>query len=57
LYLIIASLTVEDDFIDVINRPLHLVDVLGFLLLHHQGCTDDLGGYHDILEEGLAGLW
>jgi hypothetical protein len=32
---------------------LYLVDVLGFLLLYYQGSADDLGGGHDIYEEGL----
>jgi hypothetical protein len=43
-----VSLAVEEDFANVIDWPLDLVDMPGFLPLHHLGSADDLGGYHDI---------
>jgi hypothetical protein len=55
LSLIKIGLTVGQNLDDVIDHPLHLVDVLGFLSLHYQGSTDDLGGCHDVQEEGLNG--
>jgi hypothetical protein len=48
LYLIIADLTVGEDFADVVNRLLYLVDVLRLLPLHHQGSADDLSGGCDV---------
>jgi hypothetical protein len=57
LYLIIVGLTIGEYVADVIDRPLYLVDVPGFLLLHYQGGVDDLGGCHDIQEEGITELW
>jgi hypothetical protein len=48
LYLIVAGLTVGEDFADVVDRSLYLVDMSGFLLLYYQGSADDLGGGHDI---------
>jgi hypothetical protein len=56
LYQIIAGFTVREDLADVIDRPLYLVDVPGFLRLHYHGGGDDLAGHHDIQEEGLARL-
>jgi hypothetical protein len=56
LYLILVGLAVGGDLADVIDRPLYLVDVPELLSLHYQGNTNDLGGCHDIQEEGLAGL-
>jgi hypothetical protein len=38
-----VGLIVREDLADILDRPLHLVDVPGFLLLHHQRRTDDLG--------------
>jgi hypothetical protein len=35
--MIIVSLAVREDLADVGDRPLHLVDVPGFLLFRHQG--------------------
>jgi hypothetical protein len=56
LYLIVAGLTVGEDFANVVDWSLYLVDVPGFLPLYYQGSTDDLGGGQDIQEEGLIGL-
>jgi hypothetical protein len=46
-----------EDFANVVERPLHLIDVSGFLPLNHQGHANDLGGCYDIEEEGFAQLW
>jgi hypothetical protein len=56
LYLIVAGLTIRENLANVIDLPLYLVDVDGFLPLHYQGGVDDLGGCRDIHEEGLTGL-
>jgi hypothetical protein len=39
-----------EDLADIIDRHLYLVDVHGFLLLHHQDSVGNLGGCHDIQE-------
>jgi hypothetical protein len=51
-----VGLTVGEDFANVVDWSLYLVDVPGFLPLYYQGSTDDLGGGQDIQEEGLIGL-
>jgi hypothetical protein len=48
LYLIVVGFAAREDFIDVVDPSLFLVDVLGFLPLHYQGSADDLGGSHDV---------
>jgi hypothetical protein len=54
--LIVACFAIGEDFTDVVDRPLYLVDVLGLLPLYHQGGADDLGGCCEVEEEGLAWL-
>jgi hypothetical protein len=49
-HLIVAGFAVEKDFSDVVDWPLHLVDVSGFLTLYYRGHTNNLGGYHDVEE-------
>jgi hypothetical protein len=56
LYLIVAGLTVREDFADVVDWSLYPVGMPEFLPLNYQGSTDDLGGGHNIQEEGLVGL-
>jgi hypothetical protein len=46
--MIIASLTVGEDLVDVVDQSFHLVDVAWFLSFQHQGSTDDLGGRCDV---------
>jgi hypothetical protein len=48
LHLIVAGVAVGEEFSNVVHQPLYLVDVFGFLPLHHQGHTDDLGNCHDV---------
>jgi hypothetical protein len=57
LYLTVVGLTIREDFANVVDRSLYLIDMLGLLPLHYQGSADDLGGGRDIQEEGLTGLW
>jgi hypothetical protein len=56
LYLPVVGLVVGEDFADVVDWSLYLVDMPGLLPLHYQGSADDLGGGRDIQEEGLTGL-
>jgi hypothetical protein len=56
LYLPVVGLVVGEDFADVVDWSLYLVDMPGLLPLHYQGSVDDLGGGRDIQEEGLTGL-
>jgi hypothetical protein len=42
--MIIASLAVGEDIVDVVDWLLHLVDVPGFVLFHQQCYADDLSG-------------
>jgi hypothetical protein len=46
--MIVAGFIVREDFANVVDRSLYLVDMLGFLPLYHQGGGDDLGGCCDI---------
>jgi hypothetical protein len=55
LALIVASIIVGEDFADVIDWSLYLVDVPKLRPLHYQGNANDLAGGHDIQEDGLAG--
>jgi hypothetical protein len=48
MYLIVAGFTVREDFADVVDNLLHLVDVLVLIPLYYQGGADDLGGGHDV---------
>jgi hypothetical protein len=57
LHLIVVGLAIREDLADVVDQPLHLVDMPGFLLLHYLGRAEDLGGSHYVEEEGLAQLW
>jgi hypothetical protein len=57
LSLIVVGFTVGEDFADVVDHPLYLVDVSEFLLLHYQGRANDLGGHRYVEEEGLIWLW
>jgi hypothetical protein len=50
-----VGLAIREDLGDVVDQPLYLVDVPGFLLLHYQDSANDMGGCHDIQEEGLMG--
>jgi hypothetical protein len=50
-----VGLTVREDLADVIDQPLHLVDVPRFLSLHDQGSTDDLGGCRVVQERASPG--
>jgi hypothetical protein len=52
----VAGLAVGEDFANVVDRSLYLVDMPGLILLHYQGSADDLGGGCNIHEEGLTGL-
>jgi hypothetical protein len=52
-----VGLAIREDLVDVVDQPLHLVDMPGFLLLHYLGRAEDLGGSHYVEEEGLAQLW
>jgi hypothetical protein len=42
---IVVILVVGEDLTDVVDQPLHLVDVPGFLPFHHQGRAEYLGGH------------
>jgi hypothetical protein len=53
LHLIVAGLIVKEDLADVVDRPLHLVDVPEFLPFYNQGHTNDPGGCLYVEEEGL----
>jgi hypothetical protein len=57
LHLVVVSFTVGDDLADVIDWPMYLVDVSGFLPLYHQGRVDDLSCCRDIEEVGFTRLW
>jgi hypothetical protein len=57
LHKIIVGFAVGEVFADVVDRSLHLVDVSGFLPLHHQGHPNNLGGCRDVEEEGFTQLW
>jgi hypothetical protein len=54
LHLIVASFVVGEDLTDVVDQPLHLVGMPGFLPSHYQGHANDLGGCHYVEEEGLV---
>jgi hypothetical protein len=56
LYQTIVGLIVGEDFTDVVDRSMYLVDMFGLLSFHYQGSADDLGGGRGIQEEGLTGL-
>jgi hypothetical protein len=54
LHLIVVGFTVGQDFADLVDRPLYLVDVSGFLSFHYQGCADNLGCCHNVEKEGFT---
>jgi hypothetical protein len=54
LHLVVVDFTVGQDFADIVDRSLHLIDVSRFLPLHHLGRADDLGGCHNVEEEGFT---
>jgi hypothetical protein len=49
-----VGFAIKEDFVDVVDQPLHLVDMSGFLPLYHEDHTNDQSCCHDIVEEGSS---